>query len=144
MTPGCGARVLVIDDDEAGRSAVAALLSVEGWEVEEACDAARALAAMTERTHEIVILDINMPGMSGVEALPKIKSLNPFASVVMLTAYSSVLNVASAIGDGAVDYFVKPIEDIDEFIEALRGLARKAERWRRELGVHADGGEAAR
>lgn len=128
-------RLLVVDDDDDGREATADLLISEGFLVDSASTAEGALRAMAERTYGVIILDVNMPGLTGVEALPRIRSFSPFTNVIMLTGYSSVINVAESIGNGAVDYFVKPIEDIVEFVRVIRELTKKMARWKRTLGV---------
>ncbi len=102
--------VLVVDDDLAICSALEELISTEGFQVTTSTSAEEALKLLSEKTFPLVLSDIMMPGMSGIEMLEKIKSISPETIVVMMTGYSSIKGAITAIKTGAQDYLIKPIK----------------------------------
>jgi two-component system chemotaxis response regulator CheY len=105
------ARVLVVDDDTLMREVLKALLRDEGFEVAgEARDGQSALALIDRARPDIVCLDVNMPGMSGLDVLKSIRSRNPEIRVVMITGDSSMATVREAVGFGAMGYIIKPFK----------------------------------
>jgi len=104
-------RVLVVDDEPTIPPAIGRLVNVSGYESEGAADGAEALEkiAPDPLRYDLVFLDINMPGMDGIEALPKIKELDPDLPVVILTGDTNVDNAVRLMKSGAVDYVSKPI-----------------------------------
>jgi len=106
-------RVLVVDDQSSVRELLTAVLETDGHEVESASDGAAAVDAVASGFHDLVIMDIRMPGLDGVEALERIKRKAAGTAVVMMTAYASVETAVRAMKLGAFDYVTKPI-DIDE------------------------------
>jgi len=105
--------VLVVDDDPAHRTMLRTLLT--GWEysVSEADDGAEAIAAVHEQAFDLILMDIRMIKVSGLEALVEIKAFNPAIPVIIMTAYSSVESAVEAMKNGAYDYLTKPL-DFDE------------------------------
>ena len=104
-------RVLVVDDDTLMREVLKALLREEGFQVAgEAKDGASALAQLERIQPDLVCLDVNMPGMSGLEVLKVIKSRSQDIRVVMITSDSSMGTVREAVGYGAVGFIVKPFK----------------------------------
>ena len=104
-------RVLVVDDDTLMREVLKALLREEGFQVAgEAKDGASALAQLERLQPDLVCLDVNMPGMSGLEVLKVIKSRSQDIRVVMITSDSSMGTVREAVGYGAVGFIVKPFK----------------------------------
>jgi len=105
------ARVLVVDDDNLMREVLKALLRDEGFEVVgEARDGQSALALLERLLPDIVCLDVNMPGMSGIEVLKAIRAGNPAIRVVMITGDASMGTVREAVGFGALGYIIKPFK----------------------------------
>jgi two-component system chemotaxis response regulator CheY len=105
------ARVLVVDDDTLMREVLKALLRDEGFEVAgEARDGQSALVLLERTKPDIVCLDVNMPGMSGIDVLKNIRSRNPDIRVVMITGDSSMSTVREAVGFGAMGYIIKPFK----------------------------------
>ena len=118
-------RILVVDDQSSVRELLRAVLESDGHEVETASSGEDAVAGLKGGFHDLVIMDIRMPGLDGVAALARMKELSPGTGVVMMTAYASVETAVEAMKLGALDYITKPI-DIDEvraviarFVEAL-------------------------
>jgi len=130
--------ILVVDDDKAIQSTFAQVLSREGYSVQVASEGTQALQKIKESYFDLVICDVRMPGMNGLELLKKIKSLNLQIDVIIITAYAAVEDGVKAIKDGAYDYLIKPL-DIEEFSHKVaavmekRGLQRKVTSLQKEL-----------
>ena len=117
-------RVLIVDDHPLTRDALAALLEQQGFEVVgEAADGEEALAAARRLEPDVVLLDLTMPGMDGLAALPRLRDESPASEVVVLTASDAEENLLAAIRAGASGYLLKtePPEQIAAF---LRGVVR--------------------
>lgn len=105
------ARVMVVDDDSLMREVLKALLRDEGFEVAgEARDGQSALALIERTRPDLVCLDVNMPGVSGIDVLKSIRSAYPAIRVVMITGDSTMNTVRDAVGFGAVGYIIKPFK----------------------------------
>ncbi|RPH49221.1 MAG: sigma-54-dependent Fis family transcriptional regulator [Desulfobacteraceae bacterium] len=103
-------KILVVDDDTAHRTMLRALIVGWGYDVAEADDGSTAVAEVRIKPYDLVLTDVRMLKVSGVEALREIKSFNPAVPVIIMTAYSSVESAVSAIKDGAYDYLTKPLD----------------------------------
>jgi two-component system NtrC family response regulator/two-component system response regulator HydG len=113
--PSSLGRVLVVDDEPESRNAVAALLRDEGYEVETAADGFKALGKYDAVAPHVVISDLRMPGMTGLELLAKIREKDAPASVIVCTAFAEVRTAVAAMRSGAADYLTKPC-DADELV----------------------------
>ena len=102
--------VLVVDDDRAHRTMLRTLVGGWGYKVAEADDGSTAIEMVKERPFDLVLMDIRMVRVSGIEALEKIKALNPAIPVIIMTAYSSVETAVETLQKGAYDYLTKPID----------------------------------
>ncbi len=112
-------RVLVVDDDQGLRTALkGVLLSTQKYEVEEAFDGIDALEKVKRQSFDVVILDVDMPRLSGLEALKQIKALNPETIVLIMTAFATIDNAVQAVKDGAYNYLAKPVSG-DDLIQVL-------------------------
>src|SRR5689334_15353795 len=100
--------ILVIDDEAAARSALADLLRGEGCTVETAGDGFKGIGRLEELDPDVVLTDLNMPGMDGVELLRKVKEMRSDLPVVIMTAFGGVETAVQAMRDGAADYLTKP------------------------------------
>jgi len=101
-------RVLVVDDEEGMRITLAANLELEGYEVVEAPDGQRAVELIAEQPFALVITDIRMPGMSGVDVLRRIRQISPDAAVIMMTGFAMEDLVDEGILEGAYTVLQKP------------------------------------
>lgn len=112
--------ILVVDDDIAHRAMLRILL---GWQYDivEADCGSEAIEKVRKTSFDLVLMDVCMPEISGVEALDKIKTTNPKIPVIMMTAYSSNETAAEALKKGAYDYLTKPFD-----FENLRLTIEKA------------------
>jgi len=106
-------RILVADDEESHRIMLRAVLQEEGYEVAGAADGPEAIRAVEQEPFDLILLDIRMPGMDGIEALMEIRKMSPYVPVLMMTAYASVKTAVDALKAGAFEYLIKPL-DIDE------------------------------
>lgn len=105
--------VLVVDDDGAHRIMLRTLIAGWGYTVIDAVDGAEAIALVRERPFDMILMDIRMLKVSGLEALAEIKAFNPAIPIVIMTAYASVETAVEALKKGAYDYLTKPL-DFDE------------------------------
>ncbi|MBD3308875.1 response regulator [candidate division KSB3 bacterium] len=105
--------ILVVDDDAAHRLMLQAVLTDEGYEVAEADDGATAVAAVKAAFYDLILMDVRMTEMDGIEALEAIKQISLGIPVVLMTAYPEVPLAVKAMKLGAVDYLTKPL-DTDE------------------------------
>ncbi len=104
-------RILVIDDDDTVREYFNELLERRGYTVDVASGGLDAVAKVTRKDYDVVILDIRMPDMSGHEVLKRIKKLSPDTVVIMASAYQSIPDAVKSIRDGAYDYLPKPFKE---------------------------------
>src|SRR4029077_3053114 len=100
--------VLVVDDGPPLRKVLQTSLTARGFAVEEAGNAERALELVSQRPFDIVLLDISMPGMGGLEACRRIRTLMPHMGIVMVTVRDAEQDVVHALEAGADDYITKP------------------------------------
>jgi DNA-binding response OmpR family regulator len=112
-------RVLVIDDEEELVSTLVERMMLRGIEADGAVTAKDALRALQERNVDVVVLDVMMPGMDGLELLRKIKKTYPALQVILLTGRGSEKESEIGLAEGAFDYLIKPI-DIEELIERMK------------------------
>ncbi len=132
------ARILVVDDETAARSALTELLREEGFEVQSAGDGFKALGRLDGWTPDIVITDLKMPGMDGIQLMDKVRERIPDVSVVVMTAFGTVESAVEAIQHGADDYLTKPLHlgqllVVVERVLEKRALRAETERLRDEL-----------
>jgi DNA-binding NtrC family response regulator len=125
-------RVLVVDDEADARTALGELLRADGYLVETAADGFKALGKIADFAPDLVLTDLRMPGMNGVELLRKLRADNPDLAVLVMTAFGALDSAVSALQEGAAGYFMKPLN----VTELSFGLAREMERLRlqREAG----------
>ncbi|MCC7386644.1 MAG: sigma-54-dependent Fis family transcriptional regulator [Deltaproteobacteria bacterium] len=117
-------RVLVVDDKENILKLFAKIIG-EAYELTTAGDGAQALALLGERTFDVVVSDIRMPGADGFEVLRAVKAKSPATEVVLMTAYASVERAVEAMKLGAYDYVTKPFDPDETALVIARALERK-------------------
>ncbi len=135
--------VLVVDDDSSHRTMLKTLLATWGYSIDEADDGSTAIKKVNEQVYDLILMDIRMIKVSGLEALVEIKAINPAIPVIIMTAYSSVETAVEALKNGAYDYLTKPL-----VFEELRLIMEKAmdhthlkeenRLLRESLGIHFD------
>lgn len=119
-------KILTVDDEQIMRDFLSEVLTDEGYLVSTAQDAEAALEKMKEDSFEIVITDIRMPGMGGIEFIKKIKDLDPKIDVIVMTGYASPESAIAAMKLGTIDYITKPVN-----IDHIRIVVEKTENKRR-------------
>jgi len=102
--------ILVVDDDTAHRTMLRTLVGGWGYAITEADDGEAAIRQVRERAYDLVLMDVRMLKVSGLEALAAIKAINPAIPVVIMTAFSSVETAVAALKEGAHDYLTKPLD----------------------------------
>jgi len=122
--------VLVVDDEESVRTAVAAILNKQGFEVETAASGKEALELLTNHSFDIVFSDLKMPEMDGLEFLSAFKAAGHVATVIIMSAFGTIPIAIEAMKRGAYDYISKPF-NADEILLAIR-KASERERLRKE------------
>lgn len=118
-------RLLVVDDEPAVRDALARALRLEGYEVELAADGREALAALAARPADVVVLDVLMPGLDGLEVCRRLRADGDRTPILMLTARVDVSDRVAGLDAGADDYLPKPFA-LDELLARLRALLRRS------------------
>jgi DNA-binding NtrC family response regulator len=113
MTPH--ERILVVDDEEQMRDLLVKVLERKGYQVSVCGNGVDALAFLEREPADLVVTDVRMPGLSGMEALRAIKELNPDIVVIIMTAFGSIDQAVQAVKEGAYDYINKPFK-IDEML----------------------------
>ncbi|MGV8038707.1 MAG: sigma-54-dependent transcriptional regulator [Thermoanaerobaculaceae bacterium] len=118
-------RLLVVDDEQHVRTSLACWFREEGYEVEIAASGKDALAALARGGAQILLVDIKMPGMDGLELQRRARELAPDCTIIIMTAYASVETAVQALKEGAYDYIVKPFDPE----QVSRLVAKAAERY---------------
>ena len=132
-------RILIVDDDKDLRFNLSAVLREEGHEVIAASDGKQTIKVIDKSSPDLVLLDIKLPGMDGVELLQEIKRKWNNLPIIMLTANSDVKSAVKAMKLGAYDYITKPFDD-EELILIIKKalhtqyLCREVEHLRKKLG----------
>ena len=108
---GVRSKVLIADDEPGIRRVICLLLEEEGYEVKAVENGKEAVDALLQFRPDLVLLDQQMPVMTGVEALEKIKSLNPNQIVIFITAFGSISLAVDAVKKGAYDFIEKPFDN---------------------------------
>jgi DNA-binding NtrC family response regulator len=103
------ARLLVVEDDPSVRRSLAEMLAEEGFAVETAASAEQALGLLGDAAPDVILSDVRMPGMSGLELLSLLRERLPAVDVILMTAYEDMPTVARAMREGAFDFLVKPL-----------------------------------
>src|SRR5579863_2247281 len=118
------ASILVIDDEAGIRESLEVLLTLEGYQVRMAGDGVQGLRILELENFDLVLLDLALPGQSGLELLPQIKERQPELPILMLTAYGTVDNVVEAIRAGAENFVQKPCDN-DKLLADIRSAVAR-------------------
>lgn len=138
--------ILIIDDEKAIRKTLSEILSYEGYKIEEAGDGEEGLKIFREKPFEVVLCDIKMPRMDGIEFLDKVREINPDVPIIMISGHGTIETAVEAVKKGAYDYLAKPPDlnrllitirnalDKNNLVEETRVLKRKVSRVNEMIG----------
>ena len=115
--------LLLVDDEDSFRLPLSKRLAKRGFVVEQAADGSQCLAMLGEKRIDVVVLDVKMPGMSGIDVLQNIKREHPDIEVILLTGHATTASGVEGIKSGAFDYLTKPVE-LDQLVNKI-GQARE-------------------
>lgn len=118
-------RILIVDDEESLVGALSEFLALRGYEVSTATNARQALALIHESTFGVVVSDLRLPGMNGVELLEHVLDVDPQTVVIIMTGYASVQSAVDALKKGAYDYVIKPfsVHELEKTVKS--GLEKR-------------------
>ena len=131
------ATILVVDDDRPIRSTLKEILEFEKFKVDDAEDGLAAISKVEKNTYDLILCDIKMPKMDGIEVLQKIQELKPEIPVVMISGHGDIETAVGAIKMGAFDFIAKPLDlnrllvtvrnalDRNELVEETKQLRKK-------------------
>lgn len=125
--------ILVVDDEQEIIDMVRRNLEIEGYSIDGETDPEEALETIKTGNYKIVITDIKMPEMDGVELLKRIKEIDGTIQVIMITGYVQMNHLVSSLNNGAVDCIFKPL-DFDNLTKAIENCKEKLQRWEDVLG----------
>jgi DNA-binding response OmpR family regulator len=127
-----GARILIVDDERTTRLSLSEIFSLRGAITATAADGQEALDLIAKNAYDLIVLDIRMPGISGLQVLETVQQVAPATIVVLLTAHATVDSAIRALREGAFDYLLKPAQPkaIIEVVE--RGLQKRQDYVRRQ------------
>lgn len=118
------ANILIIDDEKAIRKTLTEILSFEGYKIDEASDGEEGLKRFGDKTYDLVLCDIKMPKIDGIEFLEKAKLINPDIPIIMISGHGNIDTAVEAVKKGAFDYISKP-PDLNRLLITLRNATEK-------------------
>src|SRR5215470_3275169 len=116
--------ILIIDDEKAIRKTLSEILSYEGYKIEEAGDGEEGLKRFREKNYDVVLCDIKMPKLDGIEFLDKAREANPDIPVIMISGHGTIETAVEAVKKGAFDYISKP-PDLNRLLITIRNAMEK-------------------
>ncbi|MFP4686600.1 MAG: response regulator [bacterium] len=126
-------KVLIVDDEQEILDALDTYLTMQGYEVETCASSTVAGERIKESSYSIIMLDINMPKISGIELLEDIKDVEPSCEVIMITGFNSLDKTLDARDRGASEYLLKPL-DMQNVREVVEAAGDRVQRWQNALG----------
>ena len=135
--------ILIVDDEKEILKMLKRHLELEGYDVTTTPDPVEAVEMMKENLFNMVVSDIRMPVLSGVELLRELRAVNPLVNIIIITGYSNMSYVVDCLASGAVDYFTKPIRDMDLFLQVIRQTQKRVERWTQAMQIGESYGQTA-
>jgi DNA-binding NtrC family response regulator len=131
-------RVLIVDDEEQFIHALSERLAIRNYDVTTSLSGEEALEIVRHYNFDVVILDVQMPGIDGVEALREIKNLKPLTEVILLTGHGTVETAIEGMKLGAFDFLIKPCDTEELDIKIKKAQVRKAEQEERIRAAKVD------
>jgi DNA-binding NtrC family response regulator len=123
------ASILVVDDDPALLQSLKEILQAAGYEVAAAADGESGLRCVTEQAFDLVLSDLALPGLSGMELLKYLSREQPGCPCIIITGYGTITNAVDAMRQGAYDYFTKPVDPTELRLVVARALEHRRLKW---------------
>ncbi len=120
-------KILIVDDEKSALKSLSEILSLEGYKVDSVDNGQSAVELLTQDTFDLMILDLQMPGMSGLEVLQEAVKISPEVKIIMLTAHGSLNTAIDALRMGAHDYILKPASPEEILASVVKGISRRTE-----------------
>ena len=124
MSEETGPRVLLVDDEEKFLDVISQRLGIHGIGTDTATSGEEALTKIREKNVDVIILDVMMPGIGGIETLKRIRQENPEVQIIMLSGQSNIEKAVEAMKEGAIDFLEKPV-DIGKLMEKIEKASQK-------------------
>ena len=126
-------KILVVDDEALVRNSLEEILRLEGYEVVSVESGDAALNQIQQESYDLILLDLKMPGIDGIDVLKALSRLTPDTRVILLTGHGSLESSIDALRIGAQDYLLKPASSSEILSSVARALASKAEQQHRRM-----------
>jgi two-component system, OmpR family, response regulator len=124
MSEGIKSKVLLVDDEEKFLDLLSQRLGTRGVDADTATSGEDALTKIRQKNLDVIILDVMMPGIGGIETLKQIRQENPEVQIIMLSGQSTLENAVKAMKEGAIDFLEKPV-DIGKLLEKIENAQKK-------------------
>jgi DNA-binding NtrC family response regulator len=122
-------KIMVVDDDDCIRLAVSKRFAAAGYDVQNAASGEQALELMEASPSNVLFLDLNLPGMNGLDLCRKIREQWPWCICIAVTGYATIFELVACREAGFEDYFIKPAK-VQDLLEAAADASKKLKRWR--------------
>ncbi|MBK8348292.1 MAG: sigma-54-dependent Fis family transcriptional regulator [Saprospiraceae bacterium] len=119
------AKILIVDDDKSIRKTLKDILEFEKYEIDEAVDGLECIVKIKQNTYDVIIMDVKMPRMDGMEAIEKVQHITPDTPVVMISGHGNIDTAVEAVKKGAFDFIQKP-PDLNRLLITLRNALDKS------------------
>ena len=118
-------RILVVDDEKSIRDMLVQVLGYEGYEVQSVASGGEALASHRDRPFDLVLLDVKMQGIDGIDTLEQLRLMDPYVRVVMISGHGNIATAVQAVKEGAFDFLEKPLDSDRLFVTVQRALEHR-------------------
>ena len=139
LAPNVATRLLIVDDEAQIRASLTRALSLMGFAVEAAASGEEALERLERALYDVMVLDIHMPGMGGVEVMQRAHQIRPQLLIVVLTGHATLESAIAAVKSEAVDYLLKPASVYDIASAVTKALRKRDEQIRRKRLIRVMG-----
>ena len=128
-------KILIVDDSKSILRTLGDYFEAAGYAADTTTNPLKAMELVEEQNYHIVITDISMPEMSGLDLLKKIKTYNGFIHVIVMTGFTTTTNLMDALRRGAYDIIFKPIEDMGVFLKLFKDIEKRIDHWYELLSI---------